>query len=293
MKAVFYYIFTFLAWLISLLPLQVLYIFSYLLFFIFYYFPGYRKEVVLKNLRLSFPEKSEDEIKAISKRFYLHLSDMFIEGIKLRHMSSKELLRRYKYINPELMNSYFDSGQDAIAAFGHYGNWEWIAGMHKVVKYRVMTVYKPLHNKYFDQYFYDLRSRYGMDIVPMSSILRKILQYQKEGINTLTCLVADQTPPRKEIHFWTEFLNQDTPVYLGVEKIAAKFNMAVFFLKINKVKRGYYEVEAELLTDRPGKMDEFELTRMHMNKLEKEIREKPEYWLWSHRRWKYKRSTNK
>lgn len=287
MKAVLYYIFSIFAWLISLLPLSILYVFSYLLFFLFYYFPGYRKEVVYKNLRNSFPDKSESELKSISRRFYKHLADMFIEGIKLRHMSEKQLRRRFKYINPELVNSYYDKKQDAIAAFGHYGNWEWIIGMHKFINYHVLTVYKPLHNKYFDRYFFNIRSKYGMEILPMASILRRIISCSNEGINTITALVADQTPPRKEIHHTINFLNQETPVYLGVEKIASRFNMAVFFYNIRKVKRGYYEVEAELITDKPQELKEHELTRMHMERLEMLIREKPEYWLWSHRRWKH------
>jgi KDO2-lipid IV(A) lauroyltransferase len=212
---------------------------------------------------------------------------MFIEGIKLRHMSEKQLMKRFKYLNPELINSIYDKKQDAIAAFGHYGNWEWIIGMHKTISYKVLTVYKPLHNKYFDKYFFDTRSKYGMELVPMASILRRILSNSREGVNTLTALVADQTPPRKEIHYTINFLNQETPVYLGVEKIARRFNMAVFFYNIRKVKRGYYEVEAELLTDNPQELKEHELTKMHMARLEKLIREKPEYWLWSHRRWKH------
>jgi len=293
MKRFLYYIFSGFTWLITLLPLRVLYIFSSLLFFLFYYFPGYRKDIVLKNLKNSFPEKSTEELKRISKRFFKHLADMFVEGIKLRHMSIGQLSKRFKYVNPELINSYYDEGRDAVAAFGHYGNWEWITGMQEYIKYHVITVYKPLHNKYFDRYFHNIRSKYGMEIVPMSSVLRKIIGYSKEGTTTLTSLVADQTPPRREIHYSLDFLNQETPVYLGVEKIATKFDMVVFFFNIRKVKRGYYEVEAELLTDKPRELEEFELTRRHMKNLEQLINEKPEYWLWSHRRWKHKSVSNK
>ncbi len=289
MKAILFNIFSAFAWLITLLPLRVLYFFSHILFFLFYYFPGYRKDIVNKNLRNSFPDKSEDELKSVARKFYKHLADMFVEGIKLRHMSEGELMKRFRYLNPELINSYYDKKQDAIAAFGHYGNWEWIIGMHKVFNYHSLTVYKPLHNKYFDNYFYKIRGKYGMELVPMASVLRRIFSYRKEGVNTLTALVADQTPPRKEIHFSLNFLNQQTPVYLGVEKIAQKFNMSVFFFNIRKVKRGYYEIEAELITDKPQELKEHELTKMHMARLEKLIVEKPEYWLWSHRRWKHKK----
>lgn len=293
MKAISYYIFSAFTWLIALLPLPLMYIFSYLLYFIFYYLPGYRKKVVMMNLRNSLPEKSEAELISISKKFYMHLGDMFIEGIKLRHMSIGQLNKRFKFINPELVNSYFAKNRDAIAAFGHYGNWEWTVGMHRVINHHILMVYKPLNNSYFDKYFFNIRSRYGMEIVPMSSVLRRIIENRKENRNTISCLVADQTPPRKEIHYSLDFLNQSTPVYLGVEKIATKFDMAVFYFNIRKVKRGYYEVEAELLTEKPKELEEHELTRMHMERLEKLIEERPELWLWSHRRWKYNKAVNK
>lgn len=289
MKAIGYYIFSGFTWLLALLPLRILYVFSYLLYFIFTVFPGYRKAVVMQNLRNSFPEKDEGELRSLSKKFYMHLADMFIEGIKIRHMTEKELLKRFNFKNPELVNKYTSQGRDAIAAFGHYGNWEWIVGIHRVLDARVLTVYKPLHNRYFDRYFLKLRSRYGMELVAMSSTLRRIISYRKEGVNTLTGLVADQTPPKKDIQFWTGFLNHDTPVYMGVEKLARKFDMVVFFFKISKVKRGYYELEAEVICDDAISLDEFELTRLHIKRLEKHILEKPEYWLWSHRRWKHKK----
>lgn len=289
MKWILYKLFTLFAWLIALLPLNVLYVFSWKLYLILYYLAGYRRNIVEANLTSSFPEKSKDEIKEISKKFYKHLADMFIEGIKIRHMTEKELLKRFNFKNPELVNKYTSQGRDAIAAFGHYGNWEWIVGIHRVLDARVLTVYKPLHNRYFDRYFLKLRSRYGMELVAMSSTLRRIISYRKEGVNTLTGLVADQTPPKKDIQFWTGFLNHDTPVYMGVEKLARKFDMVVFFFKISKVKRGYYELEAEVICDDAISLDEFELTRLHIKRLEKHILEKPEYWLWSHRRWKHKK----
>ncbi len=293
MKAIAYYIFAIKAWILSLLPLRILYAFSFLLYIVLYYISAYRRKVVDKNLRNSFPDKNEAEIRLLSKKFYKHLADMFIEGIKLRHMSEKELNKRFKLLNPELLNSYAEQGRSAIATFGHYGNWEWIVGIQSLLDHKVLTVYKPLHNQYFDRYFLNIRSRYGMEIIPMSSTLRSIISNKKEGNNTLTVLVADQTPPKGEIHYWIDFLNQDTPVYLGIEKLARKFDMAVFYFKIKKVKRGFYTVEAELITDDPTNMKEHELTDRHMLRLEEHILEQPEYWLWSHRRWKHKRSVKK
>lgn len=293
MKALGYYIFVCFAWLISLLPLSILYFFSWLLYIALYYISRYRRNVVKKNLNLSFPEKDNKEIKNLSKKFYKHLADMFIEGIKLKHMSEKQLHLRFNLLNPELLNLYAEKGRSAIAALGHYGNWEWIIGLQSKLDYKVLTVYKPLHNPYFDKFFLNIRTQYGMSIIPMSSTLRTIITNRKKGISTLTALVADQTPPKSEIQYWTNFLNQDTPVYMGIEKLARKFDMVVFFFKIKKIKRGYYTVEAELITDDANNMKEYELTNKHIKQLEKHILEQPEYWLWSHRRWKHKRTEDK
>ena len=292
MEWVLYKCFTILTWLVALLPLKVLYIFSWKLYYFLYYITGYRRKVVYNNLRSAFPEMSQPEIKMLGKKFYSHLSDIIIEGIKLRHLSEAELHKRFRFKNPELINKYAMEGRDVIATFGHFGNWEWNIALNKIFDALILAVYKPLHNRHFDRYFLKLRSRYGMELVPMSSTLRRIIECRKDGIRTITALLADQTPPKKDIQFWMNFLNQETPVYLGVEKLAAKFNMVVFFLKINKVRRGYYEVEAELISDRPTELEEYDLTRMHMQRLEKHILEKPEYWLWSHRRWKHKPKKN-
>jgi KDO2-lipid IV(A) lauroyltransferase len=157
--------------------------------------------------------------------------------------------------------------------------------------YKCISIYKPLKNKYFNNFINQLRSRFGMHLTPMSLIIRELIRDRNNGINTLSAFISDQTPARGDINFWTEFLNQETAVFLGAEKVAVKYNMAVVFFNQQKVKRGHYRLKLELLTEDSRSLPEFELTEMHVKFLDRIIRENPEYWIWSHRRWKYKRES--
>lgn len=289
MKAIFFYIFYIFNWVITLLPLRVLYLFSDILYMVLYYFPGYRKDVVINNLRNSFPEKSDNELRTISKKFYRHLSDLFIETLKLQHISNAEMERRFVYKNCSVLNKMKQEGKSAIACLGHYGNWEWSVDFPRFIDYKILGVYKPLHNKYFDRYFNGIRKKNEIELVPMANTLRAILSQMRNGVSTLTILIADQTPPRGEIQYWTNFFNQETPVYLGIEKIARKFNMPVVYLRIDKIKRGYYELYVDVITEDPQSLKENELTDLHVRRLEDHIRTRPELWLWTHKRWKHKR----
>ena len=289
MAAVGYYIFYIINWFVTLLPLRVLYVFSDIIFFLLYYFPTYRKNVVEANLRNAFPEKSTKELKSIEKKFYKHLSDTFVEVFKLTHMSVKEQKRRLTFSNLEIVDKLREEKRDIVAVLGHYNNWEWPTLLPFYLKYKTLIIYKPLQNKYFDRYIYNQRSKDGMILTPMSLIVREIVNNKKNNVNTFSIFLADQTPVRSEIKYWTTFLNQDTPVYLGTEKIAMKYDMAVLFLNMQKIKRGYYNMNIELLFDHTEGLAEHVITDAHVRRLEEIIKEKPEYWLWSHRRWKHKK----
>lgn len=289
MKAILFYIFFVINWVITLLPLRILFGFSPLFHFVLYHILRYRREVVMQNLRNSFPEKTEQELITISKKFYRHLADLFIEILKLQHMKASEIKKRYRLKNPELFDKIKDEGRSSIAVFGHYGNWEWVTSLPLNIKYKILAAYKPLANKYFDQYLLKIRSQYGIELFPMISTGRILYRYEEAGINTLTGLVADQRPPKNEIQYWTKFLNQDTPLYLGIEKLSHKFNMVIIFFHIDKIKRGYYEVTPEIITDEPAKLKTYEVTEKHVKLLEEEIKRRPELWMWSHRRWKHKK----
>jgi len=289
MRALLFYIFYVINWIITLLPLPVLYLFSHPLYFLLYYFPGYRKQVVLNNLTNAFPEKSIDERLEIRKKFYRHFSDQIIEILKLQHLSNKEIMRRFRIRNIELFDSLNRGGRSSIVAFGHYANWEWTIGIQLHTDYKCLTVYKPLVNRYFDQYTKKIRSKYGLENIAMADTLKAIVRYRNRGINIAIALISDQTPPRGEIQYWTSFLNQDTPVYLGIEKLSRKYDMPVLFFRINRIKRGYYDLNIEIITEDPLKQEPNYITEKHVRLLEEQINRQPELWLWSHRRWKHKR----
>ncbi len=287
MNAILFHLFNITNWLITLLPLNVLYLFSYPIYFILCYFPGYRKEIVMTNLKNAFPEKKETELKKIRRKFYMHLAEMMVEVLKLRNMSAGEMKERFRVMNPEVLDNLEREERSSIAVFGHYGNWEWIIAIQMFTEYKCLTVYKPLTNKYFDRYFKKIRTKYRLELVPMSDTLRSIIRYKNNGVNTVTALLSDQRPPRNEIRYQTKFLNQETPVYLGIEKLSVKFDMVILYLRINKIKRGYYELHIETITDKPRSFKPYEITDLHVSILEKQIKERPELWLWSHRRWKH------
>ena len=289
MDAIGYYLFYGINWVLTLLPLPVLYIFSNLIYFLLYYFPSYRRKVVGTNLRNSFPDKTEEEIKSIEKKFYRHLADIFIETFKLTHMSKAEQIKRFTYTNLEVIDKLREEKRDIIAILGHYNNWEWPTLLPHFLKYKTVIIYKPLNNKFFDRFINNQRSKDGIILTPMSQIVREIINYRKKNINTLSVFLSDQTPAKGDIKFWTTFLNQDTPVYLGAEKVAAKYDMAVVFFNIQKIKQGYYNLKIELLFDHTAGLPEHLITETHVKRLEEIIKEKPEYWIWSHRRWKHKK----
>lgn len=289
MRAIGYYLYYCFNWVITLLPLKILYGISDLLFPLMYYFPGYRRKVVRKNLINSFPEKDLIEIVEIEKKFYHHLCDIFIETFKLTHMSNKQIMKRMRVTNPELLDRLYNDDRDVVAVLGHYGNWEWLRVLPLLTKLKTISVYKPLKNKHFDNHMIKIRSRNGMVLTPMQHVVREVLENRKRSFRSVYCFVTDQTPPKRDIKFWTDFLHQDTPVYLGAEKIASKYDMAVVYFEFSKTKRGYYNFNIELLFEHTAGLHEYTITEAHVRRLERSIREKPEFWIWSHNRWKHKR----
>lgn len=280
-----------LIWIISYLPLRVLYFFSDILYYLLYYVVRYRRNVVRTNLRNAFPEKEGTELTRIEKKFYRNLGDIFVELYKPWHMSEQEMRRRCVFKHTEILQKYYDQGRSVIGVLGHYGNWEWMASYALWTKGNIdfYTLYKPMHNKVMDQLMIEIRSRFGARPVPKNDILRLIVNNLREGRLFLAGFIADQTPNVNNLNFWMEFLHQDTPVFMGTEKIARKFNLPVISLQMKKLKRGYYEVDFVDLCAEPALLAPGELTRMHTRFLEQQIQRTPEYWLWSHRRWKHKR----
>ncbi|MDN5285771.1 MAG: lauroyl acyltransferase [Mucilaginibacter sp.] len=274
-------------YLTSLLPFWFLYLVSDVLFVIIYYFIRYRRDVVAQNLANAFPGKTEKERHDIEFKYYRYLADLVVETIKMITVSEKQIQRRVVAANAELVHEYFAKGKSIIAVAGHYCNWEMAAlNFNFVTDKRFMIVYKPLTNATFDEFFIKIRSRFGGQPVAMRQTMRKMVEYKNEL--TVSVLVGDQTPVSHEVNYFTNFLNQPTAVFLGVEKIAKAIDAAVVFYDMKRVKRGYYTYTLVPLTENAKQTAEHEITDAHVQYLESMIRREPQYWLWSHRRWKFK-----
>ncbi|WP_342644299.1 lysophospholipid acyltransferase family protein [Mucilaginibacter sp. CSA2-8R] len=278
---------TVLLYLISLLPFFVLYLIADFIYLVLFYVIKYRRAVVQQNLANAFPEKPLHERQQIEKKYYRYLADLMVETVKLRTISRRQVDRRFTVTNYEAVEKAFAGGQSVIGAVGHYGNWELGA-----LKFSILTdkprlvVYKPLNNLIFNSYFTRMRSRFGASLVPMKGAMRKMVELRRQ--QTMTLLVSDQIPSREEVTYFTNFLNQPTAVFLGVEKLAKSLNSAVIFCDIRRIKRGYYNCNFVPLFYDAKHTAEYEITNAHVRYLEQVIREEPQYWLWSHKRWKYK-----
>lgn len=283
-----FYTFRFFIFLFRFLPFRFLFGFADLIFHIIYYLVGYRKNVVFQNLRNSFPEKSGDEISAIARGFYHHFSDMLIESLKAFTMTEDAVVRRYKYNNTEFLDDLYQKGQSVICIAGHYGNWEW-GGLASgaQLKHKPVGFYKPLSNKYVDDYIQQTRVK-GRS--KLASITQTAETFKMDyGEPTIFYMVADQSPSSPRLAYWVNFMSQDTATLHGPEKYARIYNFPVVFASAKKVRRGYYTVDFKMLEPEPAKTKTGELTGRYMKMLEDVIRAKPEYYLWSHRRWKLKR----
>jgi len=279
-------------YLISVLPFAVLYLFSDLLFLILFRCVGYRKKVVRQNLRNAFPGKTDEEINVICKAFYHNLCDFMVETFKILTISKKGILERCKF-NPEslaVFSKYADEGKSVIMVMGHMGNWEWAGHPFSLLcRQRLVVLYHPLANKYFDRLMYRMRGRFGTRMIPMKTAFKHMLAHKNEL--TATVFISDQTT-MPENAYWTTFLNQNTPVFKGTEVIAKKMNLPVVYCCVKKVKRGYYEMFTETLVENPAATGDGEISEMHTRRLEQDIIAQPESWLWSHKRWKYKKPVN-
>ena len=289
MKIVYYIIFVF-WYLLSLLPLRVLYVLSDLLFFPIYYLFGYRKKVVRKNLTQSFPNKNEKEIKTIEKQFYHFLCDYMVETLKLFSMSKEQLKRRMTFGGVDEIVQKMNA-QDKTFCFvylGHYCNWEWIASLPYWVPEDVLCgqIYHPLYNKAMDKLFLRLRNQFGGECIAMKETLRRIIELKRAKQKTIIGFISDQGPKWNSIHHWTNFFHRETAVFIGTEKIGKQVDALIYYADVKRIKRGYYHCEFKPLADNPKEIPDFELTDTYTRLLEDMITHSPQYWLWSHKRWK-------
>jgi KDO2-lipid IV(A) lauroyltransferase len=270
------------------LPFRICYLFSDLLSLLLIYLIPYRKRLILNQLRKSLPDRSEREIQSILRGFYRHLLDLFFEGIKMSRMSEATMRKRMKVEGVEAKRKYFDQGKSVIAVMGHYTNWEWGAGLGHRLKERAgfdpYTIYKQIRNPYFNQYFNRVRSRFGFRLLEMRESMGF---YQDEKNPTITVFIADQSPavPRRAI--WVDFLGQKTAFHSGPELLARRYDLPVLYARFERVKRGHYVAYLEDLWPEPKQSEKGEITQAWVAALEKQIRQDPVYWLWSHNRWKH------
>lgn len=249
---------------------------------------GYRRKVVRKNLRESFPDLSDKELRKIEHRFYRWLTDYFVETVKLSTMSEDEIRRRMHFENINLLTDALSDGRNVTIYLGHYCNWEWVSSLpiYFPEGAKGVQIYHPLENAASDAAFLELRGHFGAVSVPMKSTLRVLAGYKKQGVPTATGYIADQVPNYESIHYWTRFLNHDTPTFSGAEKISRMLKAKAVYLDMRCDKRGYYTGTFKEICPDASELKEFELTERYFRMLEVTIRRAPQYWLWSHRRWK-------
>ncbi len=278
---------------IAYMPIRLLYMISDFIYVILYHVIGYRKKVVFQNLHNSFPNKTSTEINHIGARYYRHLADIFIETLLNLRLSKKEVLNRYRFVNPDIVNLYYEKGQSVILMSSHYNNWEYmILCLELQLKHHGVGVGKELSNKTLDHHLTKYRTRYGTEVVYSNQVRNAFTFYQTHHIPVAYMMLCDQSP--NDIHkcWWTTFLHQDTGVIFGGEYFAKKYNYPVIYYEVQKTKRGFYDVIFQEITNTPQATKYGEITEKYVHLLEETIIKKPEFWLWSHRRWKHKRPNN-
>ena len=289
MKTVMYYITVAFLFILNKLPFCVIFFLSDVLYLILYYLVGYRRRVVRENLVSSFPEKSIKEIKKIERKFYRNLCDFFLEIVKLAGMSEKKAREHMHFVGVDRMQKSIDDGHPCVVYMGHMFNWEYMNSVSlyfDLEKVFVGEVYHPLRNKHFDGLMRSVRGQFGAEPIPMKNTLRRIVQAQKDGLSFVVGFVADQLPKWEAIKHWVDFMNHDTPVFVGTEKIAQRTHAAIYYTHTVRIKRGYYEVRANLLAEDASLLNENEATELYYKALETNINESPDLWLWTHKRWK-------
>jgi len=273
---------------LSLLPLRLLYAIAYIFYLISHYLIIYRRKVITDNLQKSFPEKSIKEIAELRRLFYYHLAHIAAEMMKMLTISQKELKKRYYCTNPELVNKYYDEGRSVILVSSHYNNWEWmVLSLNSQFKHHGVGVGAPNSNKVFEKMINYARTRYGTEVVFADTVREEFAKRDLNHILTSYMMLTDQSPAHSDKCYVTSFLNQPSGILYGAEYFAKKYNLPVLYYQVIKDKMGYYHIDVELITDTPKETGYGEITEKYIKLLEKTICQKPEYWLWSHRRWKY------
>ncbi|MES2578773.1 MULTISPECIES: lysophospholipid acyltransferase family protein [unclassified Flavobacterium] len=276
-------------WVISILPFRIFYWFSDFIYVIVYYIIGYRKKTVKENLALALPHLSDKERLVIEKKSYHHLCDMFLEMIKTMTISADEMNKRFVITNIELVKEFENKNKSTVLLASHYASWEWLLSFNAKTNFKGIGVYKKIANKYFDKLIRDIRSKYNAELVETKKAIPLMAENQKNGILSMYGLASDQSPKLNRAFHWDKFMGVEVPVHTGAEMLAKKYDLTVLFVKVKKVKRGFYEATFVPITDNPRSIPDFEITNTFLREVEKQILEAPEYYFWTHKRWKHRR----
>jgi len=275
-------------WVISRLPFFIIYRISDVLFCLIYYIVRYRRKVVQENLRLVFPSKDVKALKRIEKDFYRHMCDMFLEMIKTMGISKAEMLKRFRCENIELLQQYEANGQSTIVMFPHYASWEWSLSINAQLKGPGYGIYQKIQNSYFDKLIRDIRSKFGTTLLQTDASTRFIARKTREGEVFTLGIISDQSPLHFKAKHWTEFMGITVPVHVGGEVLSKTFNLVPLYLKVKKVKRGYYSARVKCLTATPKDIPDYNITDLFLKETEASIKEAPEFYFWTHKRWKHR-----
>ncbi len=288
--SILYRILYVIVWLFSLLPLRLMYLLSDLIWLVMFACPPlrYRRKIVQKNLRESFPDRNDSELRSIERRFYRQFLDQIFETVKMASMGRRRICRHMTFSDTEVICRDFEEGRSAVLYLGHTGNWEWISSLplHFDSAREFCQVYHPLENRAFDRLMLKLRGRYSAQSIPMEHTLRRLLEFRRDGKPFIVGMIADQVPLLWNIHYFTRFMNHDTPVFTGSERIARKMDLAVYYCKVTRVRRGYYNCRFIPMFPHTADLPEYAVTEKYMRLLEENICEQPYLWLWTHNRWK-------
>jgi len=280
-----------LIWCIARLPFPMLYLLSDATYVLVYRLIGYRKKTVRKNLELAFPQKSTAEIIAIEKKSYRHLCDMFMEMIKTMAISRKEIDARFSYTNLEVYTELEKKGKSIAVLIPHYASYEWVISMNHIIQFKGYAIYKRINNPYFDKMVRDIRSRFKAYLITTKETKKIIESNAKEGILGVYGFASDQTPRWGENLYWHHFMGIETPIHIGAESLAKRYDMNMIYLRVEKVKRGYYVGTFEVLTDNVKSVPDYKISEYFMSKVEEQINAQPEYYMWTHKRWKHKKES--
>ncbi len=274
-------------WFLSILPFKIFYLFSDLVYVLVYHIIGYRKKIVTENLTLAFPKKTEKEINTIRKKFYKHLCDLFLEMTKTMSISEKEMLKRFKYTNPEFIQDLEKRKSVAIMT-SHYASWEWTVILQHHVQSECFVIYKRIRNPYFDKLVRKIRAKYNSKLITTKESIPVILNNKRNNIASIYGFAADQSPKLNKAFHWKNFMGHNVPAYTGAEMLAKKCNLAVCYLNTVKIKRGHYEATFIPIAENAKDFENYQITDIFLELVEKQIKEAPEYYLWTHKRWKHR-----